>query len=185
MKLNILTTAAAVLVAGIAGFNAITDASAATFPKFKLKIGCTNVSGGNIAKPGISSSSGWKGGLCVSHFISSNLAVNAQGGANFNIFKNLKASSVNIAKCAKSVVIVRFYKSTFQGTWAKLATKKAKAAPQISGGVIKKCSAHAGVNGFVQGSGFYRTVIMAVDGKGNQVKGITRSSVMTTQSNLF
>ncbi|NNE24084.1 MAG: hypothetical protein HKN11_15885 [Rhizobiales bacterium] len=181
MKLPVVATLAAVLVAGIAGSNHATDASAA-IPKLKLKGLCATVNGGTISKPGFSSFSGWKSGICVRHVISSTRAVRAEGAANFNAFNGLSATPTNIARCVNSFVVLHFYRH--QGGWKRVASKKVNAVPKVGSGEIIKCSAKAGI-GYAQAStGMYQTVVMAVDGDNNS-QNVTRASLMRTQSNLL
>ena len=112
-KSRIVTTVAAALIAGVAVLTLATGASA-----FKLNLSgaCAKVYGGVINTKDTGNTSGWSTKLCVRHTVATNsakLSFRVSGYARFKKFEGLLATAGNIKKCAKSVVIVHFYKNTF------------------------------------------------------------------------
>lgn len=181
MKSKIVTTVAAALIAGVAGLTLAAGASAAPF-KLNLSGACAKVNGGVINKKDTGSTSGWSTKLCVLHTVSTykaKLAFRVSGYAHFNKFKGLKATVANLKRCAKSVVIVSFYKRATSGKWKLVQRVKRNAVPKFKlFGKITKCQADAGTK-YAVGGTMYRTIVMAIDGdgknNGNPIASLIRS----------
>ncbi len=169
MKTSILTTVAAALIAGVAGLTLATTASAGVPKKLKLAGACASVNGGNYNRFNAMDFSGWKTGLCLLHTISTQntkLGWGATTRANFKKYVRLPANRLNLARCAKSLVLLRLYKRTGGGNWKLVLKTKGKAYPKIStSGYITGCEAVV-VTGYYTGGNQYRTLVMAIDGDG-------------------
>jgi len=177
MKTKFVATVAAALVAGAAGLTLATGASAAV-PKLNLSGLCVKVAGGIISQPGYSKFSGWHTATCMVHTVGTNStqrAVRAVGAAHFNQYKGLKDTIANRIKCAKSVVILRFYRIQNGGAQL-LQTVKIHAVPKVQFGKIVSCKAEAGTK-YAVGSTLYRTTVFAIDGDGKATGNVIASLV--------
>ncbi|MEN8196766.1 MAG: hypothetical protein ABFS30_09655 [Pseudomonadota bacterium] len=180
MKSKIVTTAAAALIAGVAGITAATGTSAAV-----INLNCSKVYGGTIFKPGYSKFSGWKKTTCLVHTVGTNhktRPVRAVGAARFKKYHGLSATPFNLVKCMKSVVIVRLYRKV-GSSWKLVQKKKVKAVPKVSYGKIIRCGANAGTK-YALGSLTYKTVVMAIRGDG-KVTGNTMSSLIRSHPHVI
>lgn len=182
MKPKIISTVAAIVLAGVAGLTLATEASAMLKPGAFANL-CAKVDGGLIHKYGMSSFSGWKTDLCVRHSVITDAPrlLRAVGSARFKQFEGLSATPQNMVKCINSSVILHFHKY-HGGKWTKITSKKKNAVPKIVGGKIKECSASV-ATGYAHGSTQYRTVVFATPSDGTT--NARRASLIRSEENAL
>ena len=179
MKIRILSTVAAALIAGVAGLTLATGASANHGPPHKLKLPgppkklklsglCQSANGGILTNERRSLHIWWREDCVILTVGTKNrqYPVRAKTEVRFN--------AGVFSKCTNSVLIVNFYKRSLPGKWQLVQTVKAYGVKKFN-----KCKASV-ITKYASGMKIYRVIIRTVNGDGN--KAGAKNEIMTKMS---